>query len=403
MHLRHLQLVDFRSYPSVDVVLRPGVTAFLGDNGEGKTNLIEAVGYVATQTSHRVAQDAPLVRVGSEQAVVRVVVNRDGRDTTIELAITPGKAKRARVNRAPVPRARDALGILRTVLFAPEDLSLVKGDPEGRRRFLDDLLVIRAPRYAGVVADYDRVLRQRNTLLRNAGGRLDVSAAATLDVWDTQLVTLGSELLAARLFLLARLARPVHDACLAVSGTGGTSPAAKLARLGYRASVDDDLSTAVTASLRRAADGEEVSTPGREDLAVALGDRLTTLRDREVARGITLAGPHRDDVELILGDLPAKGYASHGESWSFALALRLASYELLRADSSTADGEPVLILDDVFAELDASRRRRLAELVSTAEQVLLTAAVDADIPDQLRGDRVRVMAGAAHREGGEMG
>lgn len=399
MHLRHLQLVDFRSYPSVDVVLAPGVTAFLGDNGQGKTNLIEAVGYAATQSSHRVAQDAPLVRVGAEQAVVRVVVNRDGRDTTIELAITPGKAKRARVNRAPVPRAREALGILRTVLFAPEDLSLVKADPEGRRRFLDDLLVVRAPRYAGVIADYDRVLRQRNTLLRNAGGRFDASAADTLDVWDTQLVTLGSELLAARLFLLAKLARPVRDAYLAVSGVDETA-VPKQARLGYRASIDDDLSTAVTASLRRATDGEEVSTPGREDLALAMGDRLAMVRDREVARGITLSGPHRDDLELIIGDLPAKGYASHGESWSLALALRLASYDLLRADSSTADGEPVLILDDVFAELDASRRRRLAELVSSAEQVLVTAAVDDDIPDQLQGARIRVASGSAEPETG---
>lgn len=392
MHLRHLQLVDFRSYPEVDVALEPGVTAFVGSNGQGKTNLIEAVGYAATQSSHRVAADAPLVRGGAEQAIVRAVVVRDARETTIELAITPGKTKRAKVNRAPVPRAREALGILRTVLFAPEDLALVKGDPDGRRRFLDDLLVVRAPRYAGVLSDYDRVLRQRNTLLRQAGGRLDGAAASTLEVWDAQLVTLGAELLAARLYLLALLARPVRDAYLAVCGTDG------LALLGYRASIDDDLSTAFTATLRRAADAEEVSTPGREDLAAAMGSRLAALRDREVARGVTLAGPHRDDLDLILGDFPAKGYASHGESWSFALALRLASYELLKADSSTADGEPVLILDDVFAELDANRRRRLAELVSPAEQVLLTAAVDADIPAELAGARIRVTTGAASRE-----
>lgn len=394
MHLSHLQLVDFRSYPQVDVPLSPGVTAFVGRNGQGKTNLIEAVGYAATQSSHRVAQDAPLVRGGAAQAVVRVVVVRDGRDTTLELAITPGKAKRAKVNRSPLPRAREALGTLRTVLFAPEDLTLVKGDPDGRRRFLDHLLTVRAPRFAGVLGDYERVLKQRNSLLRNAGGRLDASGLATLDVWDGQLVTLGAELLAARLYLMALLARPVRNAYLAVSDTEG--PAAE-ARLGYRASIDDDLSTAFTATLARAADGEEVSVPGREDLARAMGTTLQAMRERELARGLTLVGPHRDDLELRLGDFPAKGYASHGESWSLALALRLASYELLKADSSTADGEPVLILDDVFAELDAHRRRRLAELVAPAEQVLITAAVESDIPEQLAGDRVYVVTGSAAR------
>ncbi len=400
MHVTHLSLGDFRSYPEVELALRPGVTALVGPNGQGKTNLVEAIAYVATLSSHRVAADAPLVRAGAPRAVVRVAVQRGGRSTLVELEITPGKANRARLNRSPLPRAREVLGSLRTVMFAPEDLALVKGDPEGRRRFLDDLLVALAPRYAGVRADYDRVLRQRNSLLKQSGpvrspGRRrresgpapgGATVDSSLDVWDGHLATLGAELLAARLFLVQRLAPHVRTAYQSVSDAPGK------AVVGYRCSLEDavgDLAAAL-------APGGEL--PSRQELAGALAARMAELRPKELERGQSLVGPHRDDLVLDLGDLPAKGYASHGESWSFALALRLASYELLRSEGSTEDGEPVLILDDVFAELDAGRRARLAALVADAEQVLVTAAVEADVPAELVGDVVRVSAGTVSRD-----
>ncbi len=377
----------------------------MGPNGQGKTNLVEAIGYVATLGSHRVATDAPLVRAGAERAVIRTAVERDGRTTVVEIEITPGRANRAKLNRSPVPRPREVLGVLRSVLFAPEDLALVKGDPEGRRRFLDDLLVLLAPRYAGVRADYDRVLRQRNTLLKQASPargrgrsrprREDASATgdtsgatvdSTLDVWDAQLATLGAELLAARLFLVHRLVPYVREAYRRVSDAAG------LAVLGYRSSVDEVL-PGIGPAL--AGDGE---LPGRAVLVEAMTAALTQARPREVERGQSLVGPHRDDLLLDLGELPAKGYASHGESWSFALALRLGSYQLLRSEAGSGDGDPVLVLDDVFAELDSGRRTRLAGLVAGAEQVLVTAAVEADVPPELVGDRVVVRAGEVTRD-----
>ncbi len=405
MHVTHLSLDDFRSYPKVELPLRPGSTLFVGPNGQGKTNLVEAIAYVATLASHRVATDAPLVRAGAPRAVVRTAVQRDGRATLVELEITPGQANRARLNRSPLPRAREVLGALRTVMFAPEDLSLVKGDPEGRRRFVDDLLVALAPRYAGVRADYDRVLRQRNALLKQAGpvrsrGRRRSPSApidappppggatveASLDVWDGHLAALGAELLAARLFLVQRLAPHVLSAYRAVSDATGE------AVLGYRCSLDDavgDLGPLLAGG---------GALPSRQELAGALAARMTELRPKELERGQSLVGPHRDDLLLDLGELPAKGYASHGESWSYALALRLGSYELLRSDGSTGDGEPVLILDDVFAELDSGRRARLAALVVDAEQVLVTAAVQADVPVELVGDVVQVRSGEVSRD-----
>ena len=386
MHVTHLSLTDFRSYPSAEVSLEPGVTAIVGPNGQGKTNLVEALGYVATLASHRVATDAPLVRAGAERAVVRAAIDRAGRSTLVELEITPGRANRARVNRAPVPRPREVLGALRTVLFAPEDLSLVKGDPEGRRRFLDDLLVALAPRYAGVRADYDRVLKQRNALLRSAGATRAARKAAadlpTLEIWDTHLAAAGAELLAARLHLVHRLTEPVRRAYQQVSDDQGD------AVLGYRWSLPG---------------APPQGAPPRQDLAAALLAAMSAARGQEVERGTSLVGPHRDDLVLTLGDLPAKGYASHGESWSFALALRLGSYSLLRGDPGvTSTGtdpqtEPVLVLDDVFAELDTGRRARLARLVAGAEQVLVTAAVDDDVPPELGGPRLEVRAGEVVR------
>jgi DNA replication and repair protein RecF len=376
VHLAHLSLVDFRSYPAVELPLEPGVTAFVGPNGQGKTNLIEAIGYLATLGSHRVAADAPLVRSGAERAIVRGQVVRDGRAVLVELEINPGKANRARVNRSPVTRPRDILGLLRTVLFAPEDLALVKGDPSDRRHFLDDLLVARTPRLASVRADYDRVLKQRNALLKTAGlsRRSGGPDLRTLDVWDTHLARVGGELLAARLELVDEL-RPLVEKSYAAVALG------------------DSRSVSVGVDYLSSLGPDAPLSPDREVLAAALGAALAGVRSAELERGITLVGPHRDELVLKLGDQPARGYASHGESWSLALALRLGSYDLLCADG----GEPVLILDDVFAELDADRRDRLAQLVAPAEQVLITAAVVADVPEMLAGARVDVMDGRVQR------
>ncbi|MFD5394704.1 DNA replication/repair protein RecF [Streptomyces sp. NPDC127097] len=375
MHVSHLSLADFRSYARVEVPLDPGVTAFVGPNGQGKTNLVEAVGYLATLGSHRVSSDAPLVRMGAERAIVRAAVVQGERQQLIELELNPGKANRARINRSSQVRPRDVLGIVRTVLFAPEDLALVKGDPGERRRFLDELITARSPRMAGVRSDYDRVLKQRNTLLKTAalarrhGGRqMDLS---TLDVWDQHLARAGAELLAQRLDLIAAL-RPLADKAYDQLAPGG-GPLA----LEYRGSAGEAMADATT----------------REDLYGVLLAALGEARKGEIERGVTLVGPHRDDLVLKLGQLPAKGYASHGESWSYALALRLASYDLLRAEGN----EPVLVLDDVFAELDARRRERLAELVAPGEQVLVTAAVDDDVPGVLAGARYAVSDGAVEK------
>ena len=379
MHVTALSLTDFRCFAQVDLELRAGVTSLIGQNGQGKTNLVEAVGYVATLGSHRVATDAPLVRLGAERAVVRTKIARDDRDTIVELEINPGRANRARINRSPVPRPREVLGLLRTVLFAPEDLALVKGDPSERRHFLDDLLVARTPRMAGVRSDYERVLKQRNALLKSAaaarrGGRSSDDVLHTLEVWDTHLATLGGEVLAARLDLVAAIGPLVAAAYDTVSSGSGPAALEYVSSLGAETELVADRSVLV-------------------DLLLA---GIQRRRRDELDRGVSLVGPHRDDLLLRLGPSPAKGYASHGESWSFALALRLASYDLLTGDG-TAGGEPVLILDDVFAELDTTRRSRLAELVAGAEQVLVTAAVAADVPDVLEGDRVDVLAGAVSR------
>jgi DNA replication and repair protein RecF len=372
MFVRRLELVDFRSYPQVVVEFEPGPNLLVGPNGIGKTNLVEALGYVATLDSHRVATDAPLVRAGATAAVVRCSVIHDQRELLVEIGIEPGRANRARLNGAPKRRPRDILGALRMVLFAPEDLALVRGEPAERRRYLDDLLVARQPRFAAVRADYDRVLKQRNALLRTAylarktgAGERDLS---TLAVWDTHLAAYGSELVAARLELCAALAPYVSKAYEAVSA--GKS----VATLTYTSGL---FSTA----------------PDPAALPEMIMSALLAARKTEIDRGVTTVGPHRDDVTLHLGDLPAKGYASHGESWSFALALRLAAYELLRADGV----EPVLALDDVFAELDVGRRDRLAELVGGASQLIVTCAVVADIPEALQGVRFEVTEGGVTR------
>jgi DNA replication and repair protein RecF len=377
VYLRHLQLGSFRNWDRVDLALRPGPTIFVGRNGEGKTNLVEAVGYLATMGSHRVAGDAPLVQQGASQAVVRAAVRREDRELLVEIEINPGRANRVRVNRAPLPRPRDLLGLVKSVLFAPEDLVLVRGDPAERRRFLDDLLVSRTPRLAGVRSDYDRVLKQRNALLKTARmARGD--ALATLDVWDGHLVDLGGQLLVARLRLVADLAPHVARAYAGVAGAD-----AAVAALGYASTVP------------LAGDGtpvpEGTPLPTAEELSAALRERVAERRTDEVDRGMTLVGPHRDDLVISLGSMPAKGFASHGESWSLALALKLGCFELLRADGD----EPILVLDDVFATLDADRRAALAAVARSAEQSLVTAAVLDDVPRELRSTVVQVAGGQA--------
>ena len=412
MHLTRLALTDFRSYASADLNLAPGVTVLLGANGQGKTNLVEAVAYVATLGSHRVATDAPLVRQGAERAIVRAAVSSPVRDTLVELEINPGRANRARLNRVPLPRPRQVLGALRTVMFAPEDLALVKGDPEQRRRYLDDLLVAQAPRFAAVRSDYERVLRQRTALLKSlrtrpgwrgpasGGGRppgpppgadedeapAARGAAGTLDVWDEHLATAGAELVAARLELTAALRPLVAKAYAEVSGGAGD------ATVSYRQS---RRAAAAAAGPGGLADLEEEPPPDRSALAGRLREAITAARPEELERAVCLVGPHRDELELRIGGLPARGYASQGESWSMALALRLSAYQLLRADGD----DPVLILDDVFSELDAGRRERLAGLVAGAEQVLVTAAVPEDVPAELAGVRFEVAAGTVARAG----
>jgi DNA replication and repair protein RecF len=367
MYVRHLALRDFRSWQHVELELAPGRTVFVGQNGFGKTNLVEGLWYCATLGSHRVATDAPLIRAGAERAVVSTIVVNEGRELAVDIEIAAGRANKARLNRSPVRSTREVLGAVRAVLFAPEDLALVRGDPGERRRYLDELASVRRPRVAAIRADYDKVLKQRTALLKSAAGarfRGDVGALETLDVWDGHLAAHGAELMAARIELTNLLAPEVEKAYQLLA------PASRPAAIAYRSSV-------------------QLGDEGGQDveyLEAALLAGLAARRGAELERGVCLVGPHRDDLELRLGDQPAKGFASHGESWSMALALRLASYELLRTEGS----EPVLILDDVFAELDNARRRALAGVAADAEQVLITAAVGEDIPRDWDATRIGI-------------
>jgi DNA replication and repair protein RecF len=369
VYVRHLGLQDFRSWAQADIDLEPGRTVFVGPNGYGKTNLVEAVWYSASLSSHRVATDGPLVRTGADRALVSTIVVNEGRELAVDLEITPGKANRARLNRAPVRSAREVLGVLRAVLFAPEDLALVRGEPGERRRYLDELAALRRPRLAGVRADYERVVRQRTALLKTATGarwRREPGLLDTLDVWDRHLAEHGAELLAARLGLVNELRPEVEKAYQLLA------PGSRTADISYRSSVE----------LGEHADAQRDAAYLEMAILAALAGR----RADEVDRGVCLVGPHRDDLELQLGDQPTKSFASHGESWSMALSLRLAAYELLRADGT----DPVLLLDDVFAELDIARRRALAALAGSAEQVLVTAAVDEDVPADWDARRVSI-------------
>jgi DNA replication and repair protein RecF len=367
VYVRHLGLQDFRSWAHADLELEPGRTVFVGPNGYGKTNLIEALWYSTTLASHRVGTDAPLIRAGAPRAVVSTIIVNAGRECAVDLEIAAGRANKARLNRSSVRSTREVVGVLQAVLFAPEDLGLVRGDPADRRRYLDDLATVRRPTVAGVRADYDKTLRQRTALLKSLSGarqRSDQAALDSLDVWDSRLAEYGAQLMTARIDLVNQLAPEVEKAYQLLA------PGPRTASIAYRSSLDASLN----------------SDTDRELLEAELLTALSARRAAELERGMCLAGPHRDDLELRLGDQFAKGFASHGESWSFAVALRLAAYELLRADGT----EPVLLLDDVFAELDVSRRRALAAVAESAEQVLVTAAVLEDIPAGWDARRVTI-------------
>lgn len=378
MHVARLSLTDYRNYERAELDLRPGATVFVGRNGQGKTNLVEAIGYLSTLGSHRVSGDQALIRAGADAAIVRALLTHGDRELLVELQLNRQGANRAQLNRSPV-KTRELPRYAHSVVFAPEDLAIVRGEPSVRRRMLDELLVQRTPRLSGVMADYERVLKQRNSLLKSARARgLAADRLTTLDIWDERLVDLGAELIDQRVALIDELAAPLAAA--------------------YRSIVDADHAPWLRPLL--SIDGADPEDDAATDAAApaASGDTrsrfteaLRTLRPKELERGITLVGPHRDDVVLLLNGLPAKGYASHGESWSFALSLRLAAAELLRRDSNT--GDPVLVLDDVFAELDRLRRERLAAAIGGFEQVLVTAAVLEDVPEPLTARIVHIHAG----------
>jgi DNA replication and repair protein RecF len=381
----HLSLTDFRNYQEAEVDLVAGPNLFVGSNGQGKTNLVEAIGYLSTLGSHRVATDQALIRAGQDAAIVRARLEHAGRSVLVEVQLNRSSANRAQVNRVAA-KPRDLPRYAPSVLFAPEDLALVRGDPGGRRRYLDQLLVQLSPRLAGVLGDYDRVLRQRTTLLKSVrAARVAESQLSTLEVWDERLAALGSEIIVERSALIDRIRPHVADAYRRIAGDDHRADlAARLSILGDTASADDgeeDTEDAGAASTALA------PVEVREAFTAA----LARVRRQELDRGLTLVGPHRDDLVLTLNALPAKGYASHGESWSFALALKLAAAATLRADSPL--GDPVVILDDVFAELDQTRRSRLAGGIADYEQVLITAAVLDDVPDALRAHTVRIQAG----------
>ncbi|MGX5681756.1 DNA replication/repair protein RecF [Schumannella luteola] len=383
MIVTHLTLSDFRNYRSLDIDLQPGSNLFVGSNGQGKTNLVESLGYLSTLGSHRVSSDQAMIRQGQDSAIIRARLAFGEREILAEVQLNRASANRAQVNRVAI-KTRELPRYFSSVIFAPEDLALVRGEPSGRRRFLDELLVLRAPRMSGVLADYERVLKQRNTLLKSArASGVRESQLSTLDIWDDRLVSLGTELIVARSALVAELAPEVASAYETVAGQDHAAALSSyLSILASSAGSDDEeQDAAATATGPIASDF----------VADAFRAALTRLRRTELDRGLTLVGPHRDDLVLSLNGMPARGYASHGESWSFALALKLASAVVLRRESSV--GDPVLVLDDVFAELDESRRGRLAAAVGDFEQVLITAAVFDDVPDELAAHVVRIRAG----------
>ena len=380
MHVKHLTLSNFRNYSTVELPLAQGINLLVGKNGQGKTNLAEAIFYSATLSSHRVSGYLPLIKQGETKAIIRLLARFQDRENLLELELTTEGSNRARINKSETPRVRDVLGYVNAVIFSPEDLDIVKRDPSNRRAFIDELIVQLTPRMAGVYSDYERVLKQRNTLLKSARNMsASASGLSTLDSWDQSLVRIGSEIIAARFDITSRLA-PYLQAAYAAIADEKNDPSIRIKSSLATNDIDSDGSETF------------LNTGERQDIEKLFQDRLAAVRSKEMERGITLVGPHRDDLLLLLGTLPAKGYISHGESWSYALALKLASADLIRKDARA--GDPVLILDDVFAELDSTRRSRLAALVSHNEQVIITAAVAEDVPSELSATRFNVLAGS---------
>lgn len=366
MRVSHVALDDFRSYRHAVVEFAPGTTVLLGSNGQGKTNLVEAVSYLSAFSSHRVSAEQALVRLPLSAdeaqpggAVVRVrLVTAGERETVIELEIVRGKANRAKVNRTQV-RPREVLGLLKSVVFSPEDLQIVRGDPQVRRQFLDDLLIQQHPLIAQVKSDFDKVARQRAALMKSAQAQLRRGFTpdfSTVEVWDDTFAQLSAQLSLARVGLVDELRGPAAHAYEEIGGSPRKLDIEFLASQG-NCPVDGDVAT----------------------IAGELKEILASSRMKEAERGVNLFGAHRDDLKLTLGGMPVKGYASHGETWSVALSLRLGAFELLSRDGDT----PILILDDVFAELDSSRRAGLTRMITEAEQVLITAAVADDVPQEL--------------------
>ena len=382
MFVKGVRLTNFRNYKNAEVELSPGVNLLHGSNGQGKTNLVEAVNFFASLSSHRVAGTTPLIKQGEQTAIISLELAHEEKELLLEFELNADSPNRARLNKSPVAKSKDILGYLNSVIFAPEDLDIVKRDPTNRRAFLDQLIVQFSPRMLGVYSDYERVLKQRNTLLKSAratGTKGD--ALSTLSAWDESLVKTGSEIISARVMITEKLSPGLISNYEAIAKSNNEPRMFIKSSILGSTLLDSDESD----------DAEYLETPDREQIAKLFREKLERLRPKELERGITLVGPHRDDLVLILGSLPAKGYASHGESWSYALALRLASLEILKVESRL--GDPILILDDVFAELDADRRAKLAELVQGNEQVIITAAVEEDVPETLRAKRFSVVAG----------
>jgi DNA replication and repair protein RecF len=392
MFIKHLELNNFRNYLNADVALTTGVNLLVGPNGQGKTNIVEAIRYLSTLSSHRVAGYIPMIKQDAGQAVIRALASHDDRDVLLELELNRDNPNKARINKAPAQKIRDVLGYVNSVTFAPEDLDIIKRDPSNRRAFIDELVIQVWPRFAGVYADYERVLKQRNTLLKSARATgAKGSALSTLDAWDQSLISYGSEIIAARVDLIERL-RPHLFAAYQSIAIANNEPKILIKSSLLSASVPSFYEEEESSDTWEA---EFLQTGVRAEIEELFRLKLQSVRPKELERGITLVGPHRDDLVLLLGTLPAKGYASHGESWSYALALRLASIELLR--NETRSGDPILILDDVFAELDAGRRERLAAMVKNNEQVLITAAVAQDVPVELVATVFNVKAGEVSR------
>ena len=380
MHVKHLTLSNFRNYQTVELPLNQGINLLVGKNGQGKTNLAEAIFYAATLSSHRVSGYLPLIKQGESKAIIRILARFDDRENLLEIELNTQGSNRARINKGDASRVRDVLGYVNAVIFSPEDLDIVKRDPSNRRAFIDELIVQLTPRMAGVYSDYERVLKQRNTLLKSARNiPTGSSSLSTLDSWDQSLVRIGSEIISARFDITARLAPHLQEAYAAIADEKN-DPSVKLR------------SSLLSNDIESETSNEFLDTGNREEIENLFQQRLKDVRSKELERGVTLVGPHRDDLLLLLGTLPAKGYISHGESWSYALALKLASAELIRKEARA--GDPVLILDDVFAELDSTRRSRLASLVSHNEQVIITAAVAEDVPSELSATRFYVNAGS---------